>query len=89
MKAKLYAIAFSLVAMVYFVIPFDFDRSSIGILGYIDDFFFFLSAFCFSQYAFLNPAFAFASARKKLLIISIILLVCGIGALSSLIVIKP
>lgn len=87
MKAKLYAIAFSLVAMVYFVMPFDFDRSSIGILGYIDDFFFFLSAFCFSQYAFINPAFA--SARKKLLIISIILLVCGIGALSSLIVIKP
>lgn len=87
MKAKLYAIALSLVAMVYFVMPFDFDRSSIGILGYIDDFFFFLSAFCFSQYAFLNSAFA--SARKKLLIISIILLVCGIGALSSLIVIKP
>ena len=49
---KVLSIASILFAIIYIVMPIDFDGPIIGI---IDDFFVFMAAFCFCQAQFLKP----------------------------------
>lgn len=67
------AVIAMILAIVYIIMPIDFDGPLVGI---IDDFFIFMAAFCFCQSQFINPAKI--SARRSLGIISLIFLILGI-----------
>ncbi len=62
-----------ILAIVYIIMPIDFDGPMVGI---IDDFFIFMAAFCFCQSQFISPSKI--SARRSLSIISLIFLILGI-----------
>lgn len=61
------AVAYLLLAITYLAMPFDFDR--VGWLGFVDDFFLFMSAFTFLQGAFQKPERAFV--RRQLFLLAI------------------
>ena len=69
-------------AIAYIVAPIDFDGP---IYGKIDDFCFFMAAFCFAQSQFINPVKLSACALLKR--IAIIFLCLGIAALALLAII--
>lgn len=69
-------------AIVYIVTPIDFDGP---IYGKIDDFCFFMAAFCFAQSQFINPVKV--SPRNLLKRIAIIFMCLGIAALALLAII--
>ncbi len=67
------AVIAMILAIVYIIMPIDFDGSIIGI---IDDFFMFMAAFCFCQSQFMNEAKI--SARRSLNFIALVFLSLGI-----------
>ncbi|MGN1246322.1 MAG: hypothetical protein ACI4UN_06780 [Muribaculaceae bacterium] len=69
-------------AIAYIVMPYDYDGPLYGI---IDDFCFFMAAFCFAQSQFISPLKV--SARSLLKRISLFFLFIGIAALSVLAII--
>lgn len=71
---RIVAIALLLAATVYLVLPFDFDD---GIKGRIDDFMFFMSAFCFVYAQFMGINTVRAIVILKLLSA----IFCFLGAL--------
>lgn len=70
---RTFAVIAMILAIVYIIMPIDFDGPLIGI---IDDFFIFMAAFCFCQSQFINPSKI--SAKRSLNIISLIFLILGV-----------
>ncbi|MDO4510780.1 MAG: hypothetical protein Q4B68_03060 [Bacteroidales bacterium] len=68
---RIVAVVYFLFAIAYVVMPVDFDR--IGWMGYVDDFFLFMSAFTFLHGAFQKPERAFI--RRQLFMLSAVFFV--------------
>lgn len=79
MKAlRIGAVVYILLAIAYLVMPIDFDR--IGWLGYLDDFFLFMSAFTFLNGAFQKPERAFIR-RQFFLLSAVFFVLCPLWLL--------
>lgn len=68
---KLLSIVLLIAAIVYLICPYDYD---IGVVGKVDDFFFFMSAFCFVYSQFIKQA------RVALIMSMISVVCCFLGA---------
>lgn len=69
---KSLAVVSMILAVVYIIMPVDFDGPIIGIL---DDFLFFMAAFCFCQAQFISTAKA--SAKRMLNLLALVFLLLG------------
>lgn len=75
MIMRVLSVIFFIISLVYVIIPVDYD---VTMIGYIDDFMFFMSAFCLLYTQFLNKY-----NIKSLMILKMIsLLFCFLGAVS-------
>lgn len=79
LAGKALAIAALVAAIAYIIMPIDFDGP---IYGAIDDFFFFMAAFCYAQSQFISPQKV--SACNMLKKIALIFVCLGILTLSVL-----
>lgn len=68
---RIAAVVYMILAIVYLVVPVDFDR--VGWLGYVDDFFLFMSAFTFLNGSFQKAERAFI--RRQLYVLSAVFFV--------------
>ena len=68
---RIVGVVYMLSAIAYLVMPLDFDR--VGWMGYIDDFFLFMSAFTFMNGAFQKAERAFI--RRQLFLLSAVFFV--------------
>lgn len=75
---RICAVVYLLLAIAYIVMPVDFDR--IGWLGYIDDFFIFMSAFTFLNGAFQKAERAFIR-RQFFLLAAVFFVLCPLWLL--------
>lgn len=80
--AKWLAMAAMVLAIIYIIMPIDFDGPAIGI---IDDFFFFMAAFCLCQSCFISSEKK--TARRSLRRLSLIFACLGIAWLAVLAII--
>lgn len=70
-------------AIAYIILPFDFDNK--GVIGYIDDFLFFMAAFTLLRASFTPPKQRFV--KRQFYIISTVCFIMGflwLGALATL-----
>lgn len=68
---RIVGVVYMLLAIAYLVMPLDLDR--VGWMGYIDDFFLFMSAFIFMNGAFQKAEHAFI--RRQLFLLSAVFFV--------------
>ena len=77
------AVLILILAIAYVTLPFDFDAK--GIVGFIDDFFFFMAAFTLLRASFTQPERRFI--KRQLYIISTVCFIMGfiwLGILATL-----
>lgn len=72
---RVFSLIFFVVSIIYVVMPIDFDTS---IVGYIDDFMFFMSAFCLLYAGFVDKY----RVRSVVLLKMLSALFCFVGALT-------
>ena len=77
---KVLSLILFVISVVYLAIPIDFDN---GILGYVDDFMFFMSSFCFMYSQFVNTYYI----QIKLLLKMLSVIFCFMGAVSLLLMV--
>ncbi len=74
---KIFSILILILSIVYIIVPIDYDGT---IIGYIDDFMFFMSAFCFVYAHFVNNY----STSSGVLLKMFSVIFCFLGAVSLL-----
>lgn len=75
---RIAAVVYLLMAIAYVAMPFDFDR--VGWMGFVDDFFLFMSAFTLLNGAFQKPERAFIR-RQFFLLSAVFFVLCSVWLL--------